>query len=96
MLMFWQWAFVWSRLADYIYQDSCADLQFHREIMLNASPRIGDLALHFCRRGGNSHLDAKLRRVLGQKSDHVARRVFVGGMPFSYDVRLLSHLWSKS
>ncbi len=47
---------------------------------------IPDLIL--ARSDGNSHLDEKLKRVLGQKTDHVARRIFVGGMPFSYDVRL--------
>ena len=40
-------------------------------------------------RNGNPHLDAKLKRVMGQKDDLVARRVFVGGMPFTYDVRFL-------
>lgn len=29
-----------------------------------------------------------MRRVLGQDAGHVPRRVFVGGMPFSYEVFL--------
>ena len=37
--------------------------------------------------------DERLRRVMGQKAEpsHVERRVFVGGMPFYYDVGPIAH-----
>ena len=36
---------------------------------------------------GSSEADERLRRVMGEGAQSTERRVFVGGMPFSYEVR---------
>ena len=43
-------------------------------------------------RSVDPEFDERLRRVMGQKAEpsHVDRRVFVGGMPFYYDVGTFS------
>ena len=38
---------------------------------------------------GNSEADERLRRVMGEATQSTERRVFVGGMPFGYEVTSL-------
>ena len=57
----------------------------------NVLGHLARLAVQY--RSTDADFDERLRRVMGLKAEpsHVDRRVFVGGMPFYYDVSPIAH-----